>query len=196
RDARRGRNEQGGLIAGYAWAQAAPGRVLVVYDFHTLCNTPGHWRALIDALPPLRKPRGGIPDGASEEEIAETLAMNPLAGHASLVVFVGPAWELTPPNPLRGALPVLAFAPPDRESIRDTLDRLHPLNGDAESCVDALCGLSADAAEQAAAEVLARTRGQYVPAMLRESKRAVLRQAGLESWPAVAELGGLAGLQS
>ena len=114
RDAHSGRNEQGGLSAGYAWAQAAPGRVLVVYDFHTLCKTPGHWRALIDALPLLRKPRGGIPDGAGEDEIAEALAVNPLAGHASLVVFVGPAWELTPPNPLRGALPVLAYAPPDR----------------------------------------------------------------------------------
>ena len=62
--------------------------------------------------------------------------------------------------------------------------------------MDALCGLTADAAEQAAAELLARTGGQYDPALLRESKRAVLRRAGLESWPAVAELGGLAGLQS
>ncbi|MFL5342751.1 MAG: ATP-binding protein, partial [Gemmataceae bacterium] len=114
---------------------------------------------------------------------------------ASLVVFVGPAWELQSQNPLRGSLPVLAFAPPDRTAIRDTLNRLHPLNGDAEACVDALCGLSADSAEQAAAEVLARTGGKYDPALLRESKRAELRRAGLEVWPAVADLGGLAGLR-
>ena len=50
--------------------------------------------------------------------------------------------------------------------------------------MDALCGLSADAAEQAAAEVLARSEGRYDPAMLR-SKRVNDAQAGLETWPAV-----------
>src|SRR5947209_4013776 len=60
RDARTGRPEtgQGGLLAGYAWAASSPGRVLFVYDWHTLANTPGHWRALIDALPALREPKG------------------------------------------------------------------------------------------------------------------------------------------
>ncbi len=181
RDARTGRTEQGqgGLNAGYLWAGAAPGRVLFVYDWHVLCNAPGCWRALIDALPMLRAPKG------SED-----------GGNASLVVFVGPSFDLQSQNPLRGGIPVLSYAPPDRESIRDTLNRLHPLNGDGEACVDALCGLSADSAEQAAAEVLARTGGKYEPAKLRESKRAELRRAGLEVWKLEPELGGLSGFRT
>lgn len=180
RDARTGKTEQGlsGIMAGYLWAGSEPGRVLVVFDWHVLCNAPGHWRALIDTLPSLREPKGCGPDD-----------------NASLVVFIGPTFDLLPVNPLRGGVPILSYAPPDRESIRDTLNRLHPLNGDAEACVDALCGLSADAAEQAAAEVLARKGGQYDPTLLWESKRTELRRAGLEVWPAVEELGGLSGLQ-
>jgi ATPase family associated with various cellular activities (AAA) len=181
RDARTGIAEQGqkGLAAGYAWGMNSPGRVLVVWDWHVLANAPGHWRSLLEALPGLRQPKG-----AGEND------------PASLVIFVGPAWNLEPHNPLRGGLPVLSYAPPDRDSIRDTLERLHPLNGDAEACVDALCGLTADSAEQAAAEVLARNGGKYDPALLREAKRGTLRQAGLDTWPAVANLGGLSGLRS
>ena len=168
-----------GLPAGYAWACGGPGRVLIVYDWHTLANTPGHWRALAEALPFLRSPKGAEPTDP-----------------ASLVVFVAPQWELTPANPLRGCLPILEFAPPDRESIRATANALHPLNGDAEAVIDSLCGLTAQGAEQAAAEVLARTGGRYDVEMLREARRESLREAGLEIWPAVAELGGLAGIQT
>jgi hypothetical protein len=180
REAQTGRVEQGsgGLMAGYAWAMAGPGRVLVVWDWHVLVNTPGHWRGLLEALPGLRSPKGA---GESDP--------------ASLVIFVGPSWQLESHNPLRGGFPVISYSEPDRETIRDVLNRLHPLNGDAEACVDALCGLTADSAEQAAAEVLARNGGKYDPALLREAKRAILRQAGLETWLAVEELGGLLGLR-
>lgn len=169
---------QNGLIAGYQWASAGPGRVLVVYDWHTLANTPGHWRALAENLPLLRSPRG-VEEG----------------GAASLVIFVAPSWELSPANPMRGCLPVLEFAPPDRESIRRTAEALHPLNGDADAVIDSLCGLTAQGAEQAAAEVLARTGGRYDVEMLREARKESLREAGLEIWTHAPELGGLAGIQ-
>lgn len=180
RDGRTGRLEAGttGLIAGYAWASAAPGRVLVVYDWHVLANAPGHWRALIEALPGLRSPKGSKPKDL-----------------ASLVVFVGPCWELAPTNPLRGSIPLLPFQAPNRSAIRVVAEGLAPLNGNAETVVDALCGLSADSAEQAAAECLAATGGRWDGERLRASRRQLLREAGLELWPSVAELGGLSGFQ-
>jgi ribonuclease HI len=63
RDARTGKAEQGkaGLAAAYQWASEAPGRVVLVYDWHTLINAPVQWRALIDALPALRAPIGARP---------------------------------------------------------------------------------------------------------------------------------------
>ena len=154
-----------GLVAGYAWASAGPGRVLVVYDWHTLANAPGTWRALLEALPCLRSPRGA---GESDP--------------ASLVIFIGPTFELTPVNPLRGALPILGYSPPDRQAIERTASALAPLPADKkEEIIDALCGLSADAAEQAAAEVIARGKGWDCDA-LRDARRQELKTAGLEVW--------------
>lgn len=170
-----------GLAGGYAWASAAPSRVLIVFDWHVLCDTPGHWRSAIRARSPLRSPKGLDPE-------------NP-AHLASLVVFIGASFDLGAKNQLRGKIPILQFDPPTRDSIRATLNRLHPLNGDAEACVDALCGLGEDTAEQSAAEALARSGGKYDPAVLWESKRNELKRAGLEVWPAAPHLGGLSGLQ-
>lgn len=167
-----------GLIPAYQWASAGPGRVLVCYDWHCLINNAGHWRALLEALPGLRSPKGA---GQSDP--------------ASLVVFVGPSWDIQPTNPLRGLLPKLDFAPPDRAALGSIAGNLHKLNGEREQVIDALCGLSADAAEQAAAEVLARTGGKWDVEALRGARRQGLREAGLEIWPAVTELGGLQGLQ-
>jgi len=180
KDARTGRPENGvtGLAGGISWAQAAPGRLLLVYDFHTLINSAGHWRKLIDALPGLRSPKGA---GASDP--------------ASLVVFVGPSWELTPANPLRGAIPVLRLPAIGRESLRAIAASLHTLNGDAEAVLDALGGLDSDVAEQAAAECLAARKGTWDPAYLRGERARLLRSAGLELWPSVADLGGLSGFR-
>lgn len=183
RDARTGRaidpNAQPTpLAAAYAWAASAPARVLIVYDWHVLVNNPGHWRALIEALPALRSPKGARPTDP-----------------ASLVIFVGPTFELTPQNPLRGALPILPFAPPDRAAIARTAESLHAIPADIrESVIDSLCGLPADAAEQCAAEVLARGAGWNV-AELQRAKIRELRSAGLEYWEPVADLGGLSGLR-
>lgn len=179
KDARTGKAIDGilGLVNGYAWATDGPGRVLVVYDWHCLANNPGQWRLLIDTLPFLRSPRGAE-DGDPP----------------SLVVFVGPAWDLQHVNPLRGAIPTLAFKPPSRESLRGIADRLNPLGKNAELVTDALCGLSADSAEQAAAECLA-ARGKWDPDYLRAARCQLIREAGLEIWPATNELGGLAGMR-
>jgi len=167
-----------GLASAYAWASGGPGRVLIVWDFHTLINAPGNWRLLLEALPCLRSPKG-----CGEND------------PASLVIFVGPAFELTPVNPLRGALPILGYSPPDRASIERTAAALAPLPAESkEQIIDALCGLSADSAEQAAAEVLARGKGWDCGA-LRDARRQELKTAGLELWDSVSDLGGLAGFQ-
>lgn len=163
-----------GLDPGLAWASEGD-RVLIVYDWHTLVNTPGHWRRLIDALPTLRSP---VDAKASP----------------GLVVFVAPAWSLTPENPLRGSIPVLSFAPPDRAALAKIAAGLKDLNGHADGIGDALAGLTAEAAEQAAAECLA-ARGDWDTAYLRGARKAALREAGLEVWSPVATLGGLSGLK-
>lgn len=163
-----------GLPAAYNWAAEQGGRIVYVYDWHTLANNAGQWRTLAENLPAIRSPRSDADHGAS------------------LIIFVGPVWDLLPVNPLRGLLPILQFAPPTREQIRETIEQIAPAT---DLDVDALAGLSADAAEQAAAEVFARN-GSYCPVMLRESKRAALRQAGLEIWDHAEELGGLTGLRT
>lgn len=186
RDARTGGDIKAanGLPGAYGWTGAAPGRVLLVLDWHTLANTPGHWRALIEALPTLRSPKG-----ARETDTA------------SLVCFVGPHWELSPANPLRGALPVLSFALPTRDSLRTTATNLRalPAGTEGEAIVDALCGLSADSAEQAAAEVLARPGNPgWDAAALRESRARLLTDAGLDVWTPrpLDEIGGLSGIKN
>src|SRR5437870_4315765 len=87
KDIRTGRIQDGskGLLDGYKWASAAPGRVLVVFDFHVLVNNPGHWRSLVEALPGLRSPKGSSKNDP-----------------ASLVVFVAPCWDIEPRNPIKG----------------------------------------------------------------------------------------------
>jgi DNA polymerase III delta prime subunit len=178
RDARSGQpSGQSGLLAGYQWAASGPGRVLVVYDWHTLADAPGHWRALIEALPALRSPRGAGPSDP-----------------ASLVIFCAPSWQLGAQNPLRGALPVLAHAAPSRTALAELAGRLAGLGDQADAVAAALAGLPADVAEQAAAECLA-ARGRWDCDHLRGARRRALREAGLELWPAVPELGGLAGLR-
>ena len=180
RDARTGRalQGQGGLAAGYNWTSDRPGRVLVVWDWHMLANSPGHWRMLIEALPGLRRPKN-----SRQEDLA------------SLVVFVGPSWDLQVQNPLRGALPLLQFDPPDRATLAAVAEKLHPTNGMADQVADALAGLSADAAEQAAAECLA-AHGAWNTNHLRQARRQLLKDAGLEIWTPVADLGGLSGIKS
>lgn len=166
-----------GMLAAYQWASSGPGRVLVVYDWHVLVNNAGHWRILIDNLPYLRSPRG-----AGEGD------------PPSLVVFVGPCWELQHTNPLKGAIPSVEFHPPDRTSLRSIADKLSPLGKNGDAIVDALCGLAADSAEQAAAECLA-ARGKWDAGYLRSARHKLIREAGLEIWPATSELGGLSGLR-
>jgi DNA polymerase III delta prime subunit len=167
-----------GLVAAYGWASAAPSRVLVVFDFHTLINAAGNWRALIEALPGLRQPEGDRD------------------APASLVIFIAPAFDLTPVNPLRGSLPILGYAPPDRAAIEAIVASLAPLPASSkDQVIDALCGLSAESIEQAAAEVLARGQGWNVAA-LRGARRQELKTAGLELWDPIADLGGLGGFRS
>ena len=181
KDARTGKQEKAlsGLDGAYSWCADSPGRVVAVYDWHMLSHAPGQWRKLAEALPDLRSPRGAG-DGDC----------------ASLVVFVAPSWELTPQNPLRGLLPILRLDLPNRQQLETALEAIHPLNGERERVIDSVCGLSADAAQQVAAEVIQRCGGVYDVGALREGRRAMLKDSGLEIWPNVPSLGGLVALQS
>lgn len=166
----------GDLAAVYAWLGKAPGRVAVIYDAHMLMNNPGTWRTLINQLPMIRSPEGD--------------------GNAGLIVFVAPGFDFTHHNPLRGIIPVLQYATPDRESLRAIADRIHALpdGRDGKLVVDALCGLGADVAEQVCAENLVAHKAWH-PATLNEARRRKLREAGLEIWTPVTELAGLGGIQ-
>lgn len=178
RDPRTGKIETGTMAGAYTWASAGPGRVLVVYDWHLICNNAGQWRGLIDALPGIRSPKG------------------PADSWPSLVVFVGPSWDIQNVNPLKGILPVLDYASPSRADLREVAESLAPLNGYAELVADALCGLTMAAAEQAAAECLEANGGKWNTDHLREARRRMIRDAGLEIWQPVKELGGLAGIKN
>jgi hypothetical protein len=179
KDARTGKaTEISGVANGYAWLAGGPGRCLIVFDAHMLINNPGFWRAIIEALPGIRSPIG-----ARDED------------PASLAVFVAPSWNLESYNPLRGAVPILTVPSPTRAELHGIASRLAPLkNGDGELVVDALCGLSADSAEQAAAECLA-AKHKWDSEYLRNARRQMIREAGLELWPVTSELGGLGGLR-
>ena len=168
-----------GLQAALSWAAAGPGRVLFVLDWHVLANAPGHWRLVIEAIPGLRQPTGCSIDDP-----------------ASLCVFVAPSITLEPHNPLRGQLPILAFDPPSREALRAVANGIAelPANGDGEAVVDALCGLSADTAEQVCAETIARGDG-WDAESLRTARRQAIKEGGLELWQAAANFGGLGRFQ-
>ena len=171
---------QSSLAAAYDWAAGAPGRVLVVLDWHMLANAPGHWRMLIDALPGIRQPKGCAVDDPP-----------------SLVVFVSPSLTLEVYNPLRGQITRLEFAPPSREALRAVANGIAelPSNGEGEAVVDALCGLSADTAEQVCAETIARGDGWDAEA-LRSARRQAIKEGGLELWEPTTEFGGLGRFQS
>lgn len=171
-------SDEVGLLKGYTWATGGAGRVLVVYDFHMLVNNPGHWRALSEALPNLRSPKGAGKDDP-----------------ASLVVYVSPTWHLDPNNPLRGTLPVIPFHPPARDVIKQMAESLAPLGKKAEQIADALCGLTAQAAEQAAAECLAANEGKWNVPHLQRARKQLLREAGLEIWEPTEDVGGLSGIR-
>ena len=170
---------QSSLAAAYDWAAGAPGRVLVVLDWHMLANAPGHWRMLIDALPGIRQPKGCAVDDPP-----------------SLVVFVSPNLTLEVYNPLKGQVTRLEYAPPSREALRAVANGIAelPANGEGEAVVDALCGLSADTAEQVCAETIARGDGWDAEA-LRSARRQAIKEGGLELWNSIDELGGLGGFQ-
>lgn len=180
RNARTGIPESGiiGLTKGYEWLGQQAGRVLIVFDWHVLVNAPGTWRGLIEALPYIRSPKNAA-EGAA----------------ASLVVFVGPHWDLQPTNPLRGAIPILQFAAPNREAIKRIATSIAPINGEADSVADALSGLAADTAEQAAAECRAE-KGTWDIEYLRSARKQLIRESGLEIWPTTPELGGLGGIKN
>jgi SpoVK/Ycf46/Vps4 family AAA+-type ATPase len=136
--------------------------VLIVHDWHVLVNNPGQWRTLIDTLPALRDP-----------------ANSKQGDPASLVVFVGPSFDLTTANPLKGGIPILQFAAPKRDALLKIAAALCPTNGLTDGVADSLCGLTADAAEQAAAECLAANKKWDVE-HLRQSRRKILEDAGLQ----------------
>jgi hypothetical protein len=171
-----------GLQAAYAWAADAPGRIVVIWDLHTLINNAGQWRAAIDATPYLRSPKDCGDNDA-----------------ASLAIAIGPSWELLEANPLKGAVPVIEFAPPDRATLADLAKKIGtssgiPLNGHTEAIADALCGLTADAAQQAAAECLS-AHGDWNPDHLRGAKRKMVSDAGLLIVPGIREIAGLQGFK-
>jgi hypothetical protein len=168
----------GTLPVAYQWAANAPGRVLIVMDWHRLANSPMQWRALLDALPAIRSPRGA---SATDS--------------ASLVVFVAPSLDLQPDNPLRGMIPLLELDPPDREALHAAASSVVELNGNTEGILDALCGLTAEQAQQACAETYVRCNGHLEVDLLRQYQRQALRDGGLELWPRNEELGGCGGLK-
>ena len=165
------------LFNEYKWLTEGCGRVLLVNDLHVLVNTPGHWRQIMDHLDGIRNPRG--------------------TGGPSMIVAVGPHFDLKPENPLRGDVPVLAFEPPDRDKLRAIANSLCALPADeVESgrIIDALCGLRYMAAEQTCAEVLVGHENQWNTEALRAGRKRELQTAGLEIWPTTSDLGGLNGM--
>lgn len=215
--------ENGGLSAGYRWATKRSGRVLFVTDFHTLVNNPGQWRTLIDMRPLLKgapawcakcdkniEPPKVAKDGENDNHQAASskdATVCPKCGsipvsNGSLVVFIGPIWNFDIVNPLRGSVPIIEFSPPNRSQVRAILDALHPLNGDADACVSAVDGLSAEAIDQVGAECLIRSKAKnngrlvWDPAMLRSRKCDELRREGLEIWDPVTEIGGMSGIKN
>ncbi len=173
-----------GLDEAYKWLSDGPGRVLVVWDWHCLVNSPGQWRKLIEALPLIRQPK--VTDENS---------------FGSLAVFVGPVWDLAPANPLRGTIPIIHFDLPTRKDLREMAESIgkegFPLNGHTEAVADALCGLTDEAAKQAAAEGLVAC-GEWNPTHLRASQRRILRDAKLEVRPGIKadQYGGMGQLRS
>lgn len=167
------------LVAAYEWAAGGPGRVLIVLDWHVLANAPGHWRMLIEHLPSIRQPKGCSVDDPP-----------------SLVVFVAPSIHLEPHNPIKGMLTIVPFEPPSREALRSVANGIAelPANGDGEAVVDALCGLSADTAEQVCAETIARGDGWDAGA-LRSARRQAIKEGGLELWEPESAFGGLGRFQ-
>ncbi len=166
-----------GMAEAYAFIAKRAGQILVVKDWHTLCNSAGHWRALIEALPAIRSPG--------------------TEGNACLVVFVGPQFSFSADNPLRGRIPVLPFDTPNREALRAIANGAMtlPPGDEGQRLVDNLCGLAADVAEQVTAECLASNKGWNV-ATLGAARRRALQAGGLEIWQPVQEMGGLGGLKS
>lgn len=176
RDGRTGAPVGQGLAEGYKWLSSGPGRVLVCYDWHVMANNPGAWRALIEALPAIRCPKGAKPGDP-----------------ASLVTFVAPAWELSPQNPLRGQIPIVRLPLPTRAQLAARVTEVFGIEPDPDH-LNALSGLTAAVAEQAVAECLA-ARGAVDSDHLRGERRRALRDAGLEIWPSVERIGGLDGLR-
>jgi hypothetical protein len=152
----------------YAWAAQRPNRRIHITDWHMILNNPGSWQTWqLKAAPPLKSSKG-------EQGIC-----------SSMVVFLAPSWEFQGINPIKGDIPIVDFDPPTRESLLETLNALHPLNGNAEEVGNAVSGLTQEAAEQAAAEVLVRNNFQYDASMLWERKKQSLRDCGLELRPAI-----------
>src|SRR5690606_34334271 len=116
-------------------------------------------------LPSLRQPRGSGP-----------------GDFASLVVFVGPHWDLAKTNPLRGAIPWLHHDPPTREMVLEVARSLAGGADVPDEVADALSGLGLDVAEQAAAECLAANGNQWNIDHLRATRRRMIRDTGLELW--------------
>lgn len=170
----------GGLLKAIQWASAKPNRVLVVHDWHHLVNAPGHYRILTENLEELRSPKGTVTG----------------EGDASLVVFVGPVWDLSSLNPLKGALPILRLDPPGRERIEEIIHSklppgILPAGEEGERVIDALCGLPDDVIEQTAAESLSANYGAWNIPHLRGARKEAMRAQSLEVWPLIHELGGL-----
>lgn len=172
----------GTMPACYQWVTQSGGRVLVVQDWHRVCNAPAHWRMALNALPAVRQP--------SAASATDT---------ASLIVYLAPSFRLDADNPLAGLLPTIQFAPPTREELEALADRLAPLPAEESAraaVLDSLCGLTSDVAEQTIAESLIQHSGQWLPEHLRSARRKALQAGGLELWPSSAELGGLGGFKS
>lgn len=170
------------MEAAYEWAHDKPARVLIVHDWAPISNAPGSWRSLLSHLPLFRQPG----DGSESEQ-----------GFASLVVFISPSFQFSDDNPLLGQIPILSFAPPNREELRDVVHTLHelPPGEDGERVLDALCGLTSASAEQVCSENLSANNGQWHTQSLNEARRQAIRRGGLEIWLPVSELGGLGGLK-
>jgi len=164
------------MAKAYAWLSESARRILVVFDWHMLCNNAGQWRDLLDAIQFIRQPQ--------------------TEGNASLVIFVGPSFTFSEHNPLAGSMPILQFNLPTRSELRVIANGIGtlPEGEEAERILDALCGLSADTAEQVCAGHLV-SHGRREVTSLNAARRQAIRQGRLEIWSPVAEIGGLGNLK-
>jgi hypothetical protein len=178
KDLRTGTLVDAGANVHQAFALAAqnPDTLLVVFDWQHVARNAAAYRALKDQFAPLK-------------------------ANGCCIVLVAPAWTL--PSELEHDVPLLEWALPSREQLREALHIVADSVGETATeeqevgCLDAAAGLTLQEAENSFALALVE-RGTLDPLRVQEEKMRLVKNSGyLEFWPSVqpGSVGGLAQLK-